>query len=91
MKNDIKYTTRFKKDILLLQKRGYDLTKIKHIINDLSDNNPLNICYRDHILKGNYSGLHECHIEPDWLFVYKLDKTLNVLVCIRTGTHSDLF
>ena len=47
--------------------------------------------YHDHSLSGNYEGFRECHIEPDWLLVYKIDKNELILYLFRTGTHSDLF
>ena len=47
--------------------------------------------YRDHILIGNYADRRECHIEPDWLLIYKIDFDENKIIFERTGTHSDLF
>lgn len=28
--------------------------------------------YKDHALKGEYKGLRECHIMPDWLLIYEI-------------------
>ena len=47
--------------------------------------------YRDHKLSGNYSGFRECHIEPDWLLIYVIDKNDLLLLLTRTGSHADLF
>ena len=47
--------------------------------------------YKDHALKGNFIGYRECHIRPDWLLMYKIDKQILTLALTRTGTHSDLF
>lgn len=47
--------------------------------------------YKDHELKGNYQGHRECHIEPDWLLIYKIENDILILTLTRTGTHSDLF
>jgi len=85
------YTSKFKKDIQLMQKRGYKIEKIKIIINKLANEEiPLPIKSRDHGLCGNFEGHRECHIEPDWLLIYYY-KQGQVVVFARTGTHSDLF
>jgi mRNA interferase YafQ len=85
------YTTRFKKDIQLMQKRGYKMEKIKIVINKIaSEEIPLPIKYRDHDLCGNFEGHRECHIEPDWLMIYYYRQG-QIVVFTRTGTHSDLF
>ena len=91
MKYDIVPSNQFKKDIRLAQKRGYNLEKIKTVINMLADGRTLDGKYRDHLLTGNYGGFRECHIQPDWLLVYKIDDGELILFLSRTGTHSDLF
>lgn len=83
------YTTKFNKDLIKAAKRGKDLNKIKRIVTLLSEREKLDIKYKDHNLSGNYSGRRECHIEPDWLLIYKIDG--NQIIFERTGTHSDLF
>jgi len=83
--------TRFKKDVELSRKRGKNLQKLKDILNILISGKELDIKYKDHILLGNYENTRECHIEPDWLLIYRIDKDENILYLIRTGTHSDLF
>jgi mRNA interferase YafQ len=83
------YTKRFEKDVKLQRKRGKDLDKLNKIMSTLLDNETLLPKYRDHWLTGNYVDRRECHIEPDWLLIYKpLDKEI---IFERTGTHSDLF
>ena len=82
-------TTKFKRDYKLAQKRGKDLSKIQHIMRELANENPLPPANRDHGLTGDYTGLRECHIEPDWLLVYEL--TEEEIYFMRTGSHSDLF
>jgi mRNA interferase YafQ len=82
-------TSQFKKDIKRLQKRGKDLAKIKVVIDLLLAQTPLPEKNRDHQLGGNWAGHRDCHIEPDWLLIYKvLDDEVRLE---RTGTHSDLF
>lgn len=91
MKLIIKTTKRFDKDLKKLKKRKYDLTLLAQIINKLSDSEILPEKYRDHYLAGDYKGFRECHIQPDWLLIYKIEKNILVLMLSRTGTHSDLF
>ena len=91
MKLTIKTTKRFDKDLKKLKKRKYDLILLVQVINKLSDSEILPEKYRDHYLAGDYKGFRECHIQPDWLLIYKIDKNILVLTLSRTGTHSDLF
>ena len=83
------YTKQFAKDVKKAQKRGKNLDKFKTIAATLHSGQPLNEIYRDHKLVGNYGGRKECHIEPDWLLIYKTDETR--IVFERMGAHSDLF
>lgn len=88
---DIFYSTKIKKDLKLLKKRNYDLKKFNDVIDILRENKPLPPQYLDHQLSGNYAGFRECHIEPDWLLIYRIENNTLTLVLLRTGTHSDLF
>jgi mRNA interferase YafQ len=83
------YTNQFSKDVKKAQKRGKNLNKFKVIAETLLSGLPLDDIYRDHKLVGNYVGRKECHIEPDWLLIYKTEETK--MVFERMGTHSDLF
>ena len=91
MKYEIVPSCQFKKDLRLAQKRGYDLDKIKKVITALASGETLEAKYRDHLLTGDYGGYRECHIQPDWLLIYRIEKDLLILGLTRTGTHSDLF
>lgn len=71
-------------------KRGCDLGKLETVIDLLQAEQPLPQQYKDHALSGNWNHYRECHIEPDWLLVYKINKGELVLVLARTGTHSDV-
>ena len=82
-------TKQFKKDVKRMQKRGKDLAKIKAVIDLLLAEEPLPQRNRDHQLGGNWVGRRDCHIEPDWILIYK--PTGDELLLERTGTHSDLF
>ena len=78
-----------KKDIKLQGKRGKNFDKFKAVISLLEMGVSLDDKYRDHKLSGNWDSWRECHIEPDWLLIYRItDKTLELS---RTGTHADLF
>ena len=91
MKYEIQRTTQFKKDFKLAIKRGCDTSLLQTVIKILADGEQLPQEYQDHLLSGNYAGYRECHIQPDWLLVYKITEKLLVLSLYRTGTHSDLF
>ena len=82
-------TKSFKKDTKRLKKRNYDISKLRYVVNELLDGKTLSEKYKNHSLSGNWKGYMECHIEPDWLLVYKIvDATC---IFTRTGTHADLF
>ena len=88
---DVVLSNRFKKDLKLAAKRGYDLDLLDAVVTNLAERRPLAEKYRDHELTGNYSGFRECHIQPDWLLVYRVEADELILFLSRTGTHSDLF
>ena len=69
------YSTRFKKDLKLAEKRGYAMQNIAKVMNDLVNEIPLEPKHKEHALIGNYKGYTECHIDPDWwLLIYKINK-----------------
>lgn len=86
---NVRYSTKFKKDFKNCAKRGYNIALLQKAIDTLRIPAPLPAKNRDHNLSGNYSGYRECHIEPDWLLIYK--QTDDELKLDRTGTHADLF
>ncbi len=90
-KYTIKHTTQFKKDYKLAKKRHLDTDLLKDIITKLANGENLPDKYRDHALSGNWIGHRECHINPDWLLIYRYEDDVLVLTLARTGTHSDLF
>ena len=90
-KYKISQTTQFKKDLKQAIKRGYDITLISNVVDTLIRDEKLATKYKDHALAGNYKGCRECHIAPDWLLVYELDRDTLILYLMRTGSHSDLF
>lgn len=84
-------TGQFRKDYKRMKKRGCDMEMLEKIIDTLLAEQPLPERCRDHGLTGNYTGFRECHILPDWLLVYAIDKGKLILTASRTGTHADLF
>ena len=90
---NVRWRTQFKKDYKLMMKRGKDIAELDFVIDELAVPNPLPGKYRDHYLKGEYTGYKECHIQPDWLLIYGYE-TFNdgerQLLLVRTGTHADL-
>lgn len=83
------YTKHFAKDLELAKRRGKDTGKMKTVIALIVSEQPLAPRLRDHALVGQYTDRRACHIEPDWLLIYKLEP--GAVVFERTGTHSDLF
>lgn len=84
-------SNRFRKDLKLAQKRGLNLDLLRTVVNTLASGKSLDWKYRDHDLTGDYVGFRECHIQPDWLLVYRIEQEELELFLFRTGTHSDLF
>ena len=87
----VKFNNKFKKSYKLMIKRGKDISLLDYVVNTLMSGKQLSEKYRDHELTGTWKGYRECHIEPDWLLIYKVYSDRLVLELIRTGTHSDLF
>jgi mRNA interferase YafQ len=87
------FTGQFKRDYKAALKRGCDPSKLETVIALLCAGRPLDERYRDHPLAASkeYRNVRECHIEPDWLLIYRVLRDCLVLELIRTGTHSDLF
>lgn len=82
-------TSQFKKDIKKQIKKGKKPAKITEAINLLIKGLPLPMEYKDHPLKGNWVGRRDCHIEADWILIYRIFE--DEILLERTGSHSDLF
>ena len=87
----IRWTASFKQDYKLAQKRGKKMERLTHVVDILASGEKLPPEYKDHDLRGDYTGYRECHVESDWLLVYKIAKNVLLLTLYRTGSHSDLF
>lgn len=93
MKYNIVATSSFKKELKIIKKRSKDLTKLDKIVMELARGNILDEKYKDHKLvnTSRFTNCRECHIEPDWLLVYRIDDEKLDLLLVETGSHSDLF
>lgn len=88
---DIIMSNRFKKDLKITVKRGYDIGLLDKVVTKLANGENLPEKNKDHELLGVYSGFRECHIQPGWLLVYRVEESDLILFLSRTGTHADLF
>ena len=84
-------TTQFKKDYKRCKKRGLPIARLKEVIGILAMSELLPAKNLDHALSGNWAGHRECHIQPDWLLIYRIEDDVLVLTLAHTGSHSDLF
>jgi mRNA interferase YafQ len=87
----IGYTTRFKKDVKLCIRRGLDISVLEKAIEYLRINGKLPLIYKPHKLSGIYADCWECHLQPDWLMIWKQNDSELILLFMNTGTHSDIF
>ena len=91
MKYTIRFSGQFKKSYKLCQRRGYDMTKIQKVMRILSEEGVLPAEYRPHILSGNWAGIWECHVDSNWLLLWKRNENELTLLLLDIGTHSDVF
>ncbi len=93
MAYSVKYTNAFKKRYKLLVRRGYNIAKLRRAVEILVTEGALPTSYKPHKLVGNRAKQWECHIEPDWLLIYRKEDTTHIqlLLLVRTGTHAKLF
>ncbi len=88
----IEFTKKYLADLKRAKNRKLNINDLNKVIKHLaSSNKPLPNKYKDHKLTGKFIKYRECHINPDWLLIYKKDKQIKLLKLIRTGSHSDLF
>lgn len=94
MSRTLKETSQFKTDKKRIKGSGrYDWDKMRMVVKELMNDRLLDEKYRDHELSGEYDGVRDCHVEPDWLLIYDKEGSVKTgtLKLIRTGTHSELF
>ena len=87
----IEVTNRFKQNLKKLQKSGFNMKILNDVIDMLANGKILPEKYRNHPLKGKYKGYYDCHILPDLVLVYKIEKERLVLIFFDIDTHSNLF
>ncbi len=83
------YTRQFEKDVRRMRRRGKEMEKLKLLLSCLVSGKLPDPLHRDHMLVGNWQGRRECHVEADWLLIYKPESER--IVFERTGSHADLF
>jgi mRNA interferase YafQ len=86
----IKQTSRFKKDLKNLIKQGKEMAKLAEVVDTLASGETLDEKYYDHLLSKNWAGFRDCHIEPDWVLIYKKEEDLLILTLTRSSSHSEL-
>ena len=91
MNRDIVWTAQFKRDYKAAQKRGLPISLLDDCIRTLAAGKELAPKFRDHSLTGGWRGHRECHVQPDWQLVYRVEGNDLILILARTGSHSDLF
>ncbi|HNW50644.1 MAG TPA: type II toxin-antitoxin system YafQ family toxin [Prolixibacteraceae bacterium] len=85
------FTNKFKKDYKRAIKRGWDLSLFENAYDLLEAKGELPTNYKPHLLTGNWIGYIDAHIQPDWVLIYKIDKSAMSIDFVRMGTHADLF
>ena len=91
MKYTVKFTSKFKKDFKFAIKQGYPIKLLEETVSLIANGKTLPEKYMDHALSGNWTAYQECHIQGDWLLLYRIEADVLVLTLARTGTHADLF
>ena len=91
MKYAVRKTTKFRKELKKMLKRGADRSKLSAVVKMLAQGQTLPPQYHDHALTGDMAGTRDCHITPDWILLYRIENDVLVLTLTRTGTHADLF
>ncbi len=91
MKYEIRASGSYRKDVKLAVRRGLDIEKLLAVVEYLRNGEPLPAQHRNHLLQGEYRGLWECHVTPDWLLIYDREDGIRLITLQRTGTHADLF
>lgn len=84
-------TSRFKRDLKRVYRQNKNIDKLEVLINLITTRSPLPSKNKDHGLIGNHTGYRECHIEPDWLLIYRIDENKQTVILVRTGSHAELF
>ncbi len=84
-------SSKFKRDVRRCQRQQKDMDKFKAVHELLIAGKPLPVRNQDHLLTGNWSNFRECHLEPDWLLIYRINESEKIIEYARMGSHADLF
>ena len=84
-------SSRFKRDVRRCQRQQKNMDKFKTVHELLTAGKPLPTRNKDHLLTGNWSSYRECHLEPDWLLIYRVNEKEQIIEYVRMGSHADLF
>lgn len=87
----IEVTNRFKQSFKKARKNGYNLEILEEVIDMLATGKKLPAKFKNHPLKGNFNGYYDCHVLPDWVLIYKIEKEKLKLLLFDIDTHSNLF
>ena len=87
----IEFSNRYKKSYKLAKRRGLNLSLLDDVVRQLAEGKSLDPKHKDHQLSGNYKAYRECHIQFDWILVYRIVKNRCELYLFDTGTHEDVF
>jgi len=88
---NIEFESTFKKDFKKLKKKKWKMSLLESALKILGCDGSLPPSYRPHKLKGNFNSYWECHIQPDWLLIWKKDTKNKTIYLVRTGTHDAIF
>lgn len=88
---ELEFSRQFKKDLKLMVKRGLNIEDMRTVLDYLQRDGQVPASYLPHVLKGKFAGIWECHIAPDWLLMYDITDSIQLVRLVRTGSHSDLF
>lgn len=93
VKYKIKFTGEFKKHYKKIKKQGKDIDKLKMVVAKLANKEELEEKYKNHMLTNSkhYKNCGECHIDPDWLLVYRYEEEELILLLVTTGSHAEIF
>ena len=92
-KYNVQYSNKFKKSLKKVTKQGKNIDKLLDVVDKLAIKEELDPKYKDHQLVNDkmYKNCRECHIEPDWLLVYRYNENELILLLVNTGSHSEVF
>jgi len=86
------YSNKFKKSYNKLRKsKTISRVEVEVVVSMIAKGEILPIKYRDHKLQGEQNDCRECHVKPNVLLVYKINKNNQLLDLLNIGSHSELF